>query len=173
MKTILETDRLLIREFTQHDAEDFFAFNGDPEVMRFTGEAPTASVEQARRQILEYPDYRKYGYGRWAVVYKPDDRVVGFNGLKYLADLREVDLGYRLRLDYWGRGIATESSRAIVRHGFESLGLTRIIGLAMPENRASIHVLKKLGMRYEGTIDYCGARAERWVLTASTTDSGR
>ena len=164
MKTILETDRLLIREFVEEDAEAFFSFNGDSEVMRHTGEPPSTSVNQVRQMIRVYPDYRTHGYGRWAVVHKPDGLVVGFNGLKYLEDLCEVDLGYRLRVDYWGRGIATESSLEIVRYGFETLRLERIIGLVLPANTASIRVLEKVGMRYDGMIDYCGEQAQRWVL---------
>jgi RimJ/RimL family protein N-acetyltransferase len=165
-KFIVETERLLIREFVPDDAEAFYAFNSDPEVMRYTGEPASESIEQVRRSIRDYPDYRKHGFGRWAVVYKPDDRVVGFNGLKYLDELDEVDLGYRLRSDYWGRGLATESSRAIVRYGFETLGLQRIIGLVMPRNEASVRVLEKVGMRYDGVAQFCGEQVQRWVVEA-------
>jgi RimJ/RimL family protein N-acetyltransferase len=115
--------------------------------------------------LRDYPDYRERGYGRWAVVYKPDDRIVGFNGLKYLDDLEEVDLGYRFRTDYWGRGIATESARAIVRYGFDALGLDHIIGLVLPENMRSIRVLEKLGMTYTGRVTAYGSTAQRWILT--------
>ena len=164
MKTIVETPRLLIREFAEDDAAAFFAFNSDPRVMRYTGEAPSASIDQVRQQIRDYPDYRDHGFGRWAVVFKPDGLIVGFNGLKYLEELREVDLGYRFRSDYWGRGIATESSKAILDHGFHQLGLKRIIALVLPDNAASIHVLEKIGMSFEDMIDYCGDRAQRWVI---------
>jgi RimJ/RimL family protein N-acetyltransferase len=169
VKRILETERLLVREFVEDDAGAFFAFNGDPDVMRYTGEPPSESVEQVRRMIRDYPDYREHGYGRWAVVYKPDDRIVGFNGLKYLDDLEEVDLGYRFRTDYWGRGIATESSLAIVRYGFETLGLDQIIALVMPQNTASIHVLEKLGMTYAEMVHYCQTQVQRWTLRKGTS----
>jgi RimJ/RimL family protein N-acetyltransferase len=92
---------------------------------------------------------------------------VGFNGLKYLEDLREVDLGYRFRVDYWGRGIATESSTAVLQYGFETLGLDRIIGLVLPANTGSIRVLEKVGMHLDGTIEYFGEKAQRWVLERS------
>jgi len=168
LKRIVETERLLIREFVEDDADAFFAFNGDPEVMRYTGEPPAESVERVREMIRDYPDYRRHGFGRWAVVFKPHDRVVGFNGLKYLPELDEVDLGYRFRSDYWGMGIATESSLAVVRYGFETLGLERILGLVLPGNAASIRVLEKVGMRREGVVRFCGDTAQRWVLTNPT-----
>jgi RimJ/RimL family protein N-acetyltransferase len=164
VKKILETERLVIREFVAEDAEAFFAFNGDPEVTRHTGEPPTESVEQARRMILAYPDYRRHGFGRWAVVVKREGRVVGFNGLKYLPELDEVDLGFRLHRDWWGLGIATESSRAIVRHGFEALGLERIVGLVLDTNARSIRVLEKVGMRPDGRVVYFGDPVQRWVI---------
>ncbi len=172
MKVIVQTERLFVREFVEDDAEAFYAFNSDPRVMRYTGEPPSTSIQQVRQMIRDYPDYRQHGHGRWAVVYKPDDRVIGFNGLKYLDDLEEVDLGYRLRSDYWGRGIATESSLAIVRYGFETLGLRRIVGLVFPRNLASVRVLEKVGMRYDGLIEYFGERVQRWVVESAAEIQG-
>lgn len=164
MKVILETKRMIVREFTEDDAEAVLAFNGDPEVMRTTAEPLWTGIEEARRRLREYPDYREHGYGRWALWLRDEARVVGFNGLKYLPELGETDLGYRLCRDQWGRGLATESSLAIVRHGFEVLGLERILGLVLPHNLASIHVLEKVGMRRDGSIDIDGVLAQRWVI---------
>lgn len=164
METIIETERLILRQFDEADAEAFYAFNSDPEVMRYTGEPPCESVEVARSMLRAYPDYAKHGYGRWAVVYKPDDRVIGFNGLKYLEDLKEVDLGYRLLPAYWGLGIATESSLAVVKWGFETLGLDEIIGLVLPQNGGSVRVLEKCGMSHVGDIEYHGEQVQRWLV---------
>jgi len=173
MKSITETDRLLIREFVPDDAEAFYAFNSDPEVMRHVGEPPSESVEQVREKILSYPDYRERGYGRWAVVHKADDRVIGFNGLKYLPEMDAVDLGYRFLKEYWGRGIATESSEAVLDYGFKQLKMDTIIGLAVPENHGSIRVLEKLGMRFTGMSDCLGLNAQRWELTREMYRSRR
>lgn len=165
MKTITETGRLRIREFVPDDAEAFFAWNSDPVVMRHVGEPLSESVEQVRENIRSYPDYRERGYGRWAVVHKRDDRVIGFNGLKYLPEMDAVDLGYRFLQEYWGKGIATESSLAVLEYGFNTLNLDTIIGLAVPANRDSIHVLEKVGMRFRGMSDCLGLNAQRWELT--------
>ena len=165
IRTITETDRLLIREFGPDDAEAFYAFNSDPEVMRHTGEPMSESVEQVREKIRSYPDYREHGYGRWAVVYKEDNRVIGFNGLKYLPEMDRIDIGYRFLPEYWGRGIATESSLAVLEYGFQVLRMDAIIGLVVPENQGSIQVLKKLGMVFRGMNDCLGLNAERWEIT--------
>jgi RimJ/RimL family protein N-acetyltransferase len=157
MKTILETERLLLREFVLDDVEAFFRMVSDPDVIRYVGEG-AKTIEEAKKGLEERPlqDYRKHGYGRWATVYKPSGKVIGFAGLKYLEDVKEVDLGYRFFKEYWGQGIATESSRAIVAYGFDRLRLARIVAFANIENKASIRVLEKVGFRFEKHATYCG-----------------
>lgn len=158
-----QTERLILRAFTPDDAATFFLLNSDPEVLRYTGEAPLESEEEARLRIEQYPDFDKHGFGRWACVYRPEMRVIGFAGLKMLEELGEVDLGYRLLTDYWGLGLATEASHACLRFGFETLDLDRIIGLVLPENAASIRVLKKVGMTLEGEIEYWDQRVLQYA----------
>lgn len=170
-----ETERLFHRAFTVEDAEAFFALNGDPRVMRWTGEAPIDSLESARAAITSYPDFETVGYGRWACVLKKTGRVVGFCGLKHLSDLRAVDLGYRFLPEVWGQGLATEASRASLRFGFETLNLDTIIGLVLPANHASIRVLEKVGMRRDAEIAYDGQRIQRYSIDADawrTTTGG-
>src|SRR6266852_4079139 len=118
MKTILETDRLLLREFAMDDVKEFFRMVSDPDVTRFTGD-DCQTLEAARKRLEDGPfqDYRKHGYGRWAAVYKTTGTVIGFAGLKYLDDIGEVDLGFRFFKEHWGKGLATEASRAIVAYG--------------------------------------------------------
>ena len=147
----IETERLLLRKFTLDDLDDYFDLGTRPEVLRFVGGKPFASIDEARETLVAAPlrDYQLYGYGRLACIEKATGRLIGFNGLKYLPDIDEVDVGYRFFSDCWGKGYATESSLAVMQYGRESLGLERIVGIVHPENAASIRVLKKLGLRYE------------------------
>ena len=135
--------------------------------MRLTGEPPSESVEAARAAIAAYPDFDTIGYGRWACVLKSTGEIVGFCGLKYLPELDATDVGFRFRPAFWGRGLATEACRASLEFGFSTLGLERVLGLVLPENQASIRVLEKVGMRPEGTVDYGGHRALRYVAGRS------
>jgi RimJ/RimL family protein N-acetyltransferase len=155
MTGILETDRLLLREFVMDDLEDFFRMVSDPEVTRFTG-GSVQTLEEAKKMLQERPmqDYRKYGYGRWAAVYKASGQVIGFAGLKYLDDIGEVDLGYRFFKEYWGKGLATEAARALLAHGFGALGLKRILAFADSDNKASIRVLEKVGFKFDKLARY-------------------
>jgi [ribosomal protein S5]-alanine N-acetyltransferase len=168
MKVILETDRLLLREFVEDDAESFFKLNTDPEVMRFVPDKPLLNVEQARQTLIDHPiaDYRRYGFGRGACILKSNGEQIGFAGLKYLDELGEVDLAYRLLPAHWGQGLATEVALASVRYGFADLGLKRIIGLVMPKNIASLRVLEKSGLRYSGTVTLWGHTFSRYVINA-------
>ena len=150
----IETERLIIRPFTMDDLEAAHAMNLDEEVSKYTGDGGVVSKKEMERRIVEdvFGDYNKHGYGRLAVELKGADKFIGFTGLKYLEDLEEVDLGYRFMKAYWGKGIATESGKACVKFGFETLGLDRIIAMVLPENKASIHVLDKLQFNYEKDI---------------------
>jgi len=153
------TERLVLRALTVEDAPDFFALNSNLDVMRYTGEPPLESLDEARDAIANYPDFETVGYGRWACVLKAEQRVIGFCGLKYLDDLKETDVGYRFLPEYWGKGLATEACQASVDFGFDVLRLNRIIGLILPDNIASQRVLEKVGMRYERSIVYEGDQA--------------
>ena len=167
MKVILETDRLLLREYVEEDAEAFFKLNSDPEVLRFVPDKPLLNVEQARQLLLDHPiaDYRKYGFGRGACILKSTGEQIGFAGLKYLEELGEVDVAYRFLPTHWGMGFATEAALASVRFGFANLGLKRIIGLVMPANIASARVLEKTGLRYVETVTFWGHQFSKYVIT--------
>ena len=150
---IIETERLYLRAFedTADDAQLIYKLNQDPEVTRYTHD-PMTSLEQARDVLQQVilPQYVHYRHGRWAVHLKSDLSFIGWCGLKYRPELDEIDLGYRFSQDTWGKGYATESAAACIRYGFETLGLGRIVGRALPGNTASCHVLEKCGMTYRG-----------------------
>ncbi len=171
MSFIIETERLGMREFSPEDAEDFFALCTNPQVMEYiVGEEIPANVETSREKIANYPDYERHGFGRWACIHKATGRLIGFTGLKRLEDLGdEVDLGYRFFPDFWGQGLATESGLRCIRYGFEVLGLDRIIGLALPDNVASIRVLQKCGMIFERFVsDAHAGRVALYSISPTT-----
>ena len=167
MKVILETDRLFLREYVEDDAEAFFRLNRDLEVLRFVPDKRLLNVEQARQILVDHPivEYRKYGFGRGACILKSTGEQIGFAGLKYLEELGEVDVAFRLMPNHWGQGLATEAALASVRFGFADLGLKRIIGLVMPENIASVRVLEKTGLRYAETVTFWGHQFSKYVIT--------
>ena len=162
----IETERLLIRPFTLEDIEPSYQMNLDAEVSRYTGDGGVVSKAEIKRRIIEHVlgDYQKHGFGRLAVELKADGKFIGFAGLKYLEDLKAVDLGYRFMSAYWGKGYATEAGKACIDLGFNSLDLERIIAMVLPENKGSVHVLNKLGFTYEKDIMEDGQLAKLYVL---------
>ena len=156
---VIETERLYLREFVTGDASSLYQLNLDEEVMRYTGDEPFASPDNARLFIENYDHYRKYGYGRWAVISKADDKFIGWCGLKYTPDIKECDAGFRFFKSQWHKGYATEAAQAVLHYGFARHLLPRIVGRAMKDNPASIAVLKKIGMSYLQAIELGGQPA--------------
>lgn len=147
MNLITHTERLTLRELIPGDAMHFFSLNADPEVLRYTGDEPFASVAAAETFLWNYPDYQRNGFGRWAVLDREAGEFLGWCGPKRNEE-GLVDLGFRFYRKYWGKGYATEAARASVAYGFEQLGISEIIGRAAIDNRASIRVLEKVGMKF-------------------------
>ncbi|MFY1046382.1 GNAT family N-acetyltransferase [Chryseobacterium sp. GP-SGM7] len=156
MKKILETNRLLLREFEIIDAESFYELNLNPNVIKYTGNSAFKDIDEAREFLENYSDYHKNGYGRWAVIDKFTNQFLGWCGLKYDEKLDETDIGFRFFEHFWNQGLATESAKACIDYGFKELNLKTILGRAMKENTASIKVLEKIGLQYEKDFDFDG-----------------
>ncbi|MER5738832.1 MULTISPECIES: GNAT family N-acetyltransferase [unclassified Streptomyces] len=153
MPHFLETDRLVLRAFTAADIDHLLALDNDPEVMRFiNGGRPTSreSIETRTlpRLLHDYPCWETRGY--WAA----QERLTGtFLGWFEFRPLEEhsaavVELGYRLNQAAWGRGYATEGSRALVRKGFAELGVERVTANTMAVNARSRRVMEKSGLSF-------------------------
>ena len=151
MNVIIETNRLLLRNFTTEDAKLLYELNLDSEVTKFTYD--TLKDLDHAQQVLEQvilPQYALYNHGRWAVHLKHGLEFIGCCGLKFIPVRNEIDLGYRFIKNAWGKGYATEAAYACIKYGFENLNLQRIIGRAVQGNIGSLKVLEKCGMNYLG-----------------------
>lgn len=149
IRTELETERLHLRLFTYDDLQVMFDLNSDPEVIKYAEPEPLKDLLEAKKVLEEGPlaDYRKYGYGRFAVELKQTGKVIGFCGIKYLPEIDLPEVGYRYLRKYWGRGIGTEAARACVEFARDDLNVQKLVALIIPENIASIRVAEKLGMK--------------------------
>lgn len=155
---LLETTRLKLREMTPDDAQNAYDLNSDPEVIKYTGDKSFETVEEARLFLTNYDHYRKYGFGRWAVISKAENILLGWCGLKYTPEKDEHDIGFRFFKKYWSMGYATEAANACLEKGFNEFNMPVIVGRAMKENVASIRVLQKIGLSY-WKEDGCGGEA--------------
>ena len=168
MTFIIETPRLLMRPYTEDDIQDAYLMNLDPEVSRYTGDGGVHTFEEIDKIIRTsvLTDYKVHGFGRLAVIHKENNEFIGFSGLKYLPEFDEVDIGYRFKKAYWGKGIATEANLPFIDYGFQKLGLKKIIGLVFAENVASVNVLKKLGLSFLKQVEEEGEILDWYEIKA-------
>lgn len=152
----LETERTLLRNLVEEDAENLFELNLDPEVLKYTGDHPFQSIAEAKLFLEQYDQYSKYGVGRLAVVNKKTDTFIGWCGLKFSPDSNEYDIGFRFSKEYWNKGYATETAKKCLEYGFNELKIEIILGRAMTANKASIKVLENLEMTFKQYFDFDG-----------------
>ncbi|MGB0390544.1 MAG: GNAT family N-acetyltransferase [Salibacteraceae bacterium] len=170
MHTPIYTDRLILREIRESDYEGMFALDSDPKVHKYLGNNPIQSVEQAKEIILFVrQQYVENGIGRWAVIEKKTNEFVGWTGLKLEKTLTNghdnyYDLGYRLRPEFWGKGIGFEAALPFIYYGFEKLGIDKICGAADVDNLASNKILKKCGLKFIESFHYDGVPCNWYEL---------
>lgn len=152
MTIFLETERLVLRRFGERDVDNLVELDSDPDVMRYiNGGRPTARQEIESEILPAFLDYyrRFEGFGFWAAIEKSTGEFLGWFHLRPpeggAAD--EPELGYRLRKSSWGKGYATEGSRALIDKAFTELGAGRVYAETMVVNLASRRVMEKAGLR--------------------------
>ena len=138
----IETRRLLLRGWRDADLAPYARICADSEVMRYIGSGSTLTAEQSGEQISRFVrHWKEHGFGLWATEEKATGSLLGFVGLAHQEDWAEdghdLEVGWRLGREFWGRGLATEGAKASVAYGLDELGLETIISIIQPENRAS------------------------------------
>ena len=147
----------MLRRLADTDVDDLFDLDGDPKVMRYlTGGKPTSRDEIMNETLPKLLGYyeRFEGLGYWAAIERSSEVFLGWFALHPPegGEPGEVELGYRLRESAWGKGYATEGSRALIRKGFTELGVKRVFAQTMAVNLASRRVMEKAGLKYERTF---------------------
>lgn len=151
----LETERISLRPFsgTEAEVDDLFALENDPDVTRFINGGKPVSRETVRTQTLprllhDYPCFGTRGY--WAAEEKTTGKFLGWFEFRPLDERSPavVELGYRLNKAAWGKGFATEGSRALIHKGFTDLAVERVTANTMAVNTPSRRVLEKAGLHF-------------------------
>jgi [ribosomal protein S5]-alanine N-acetyltransferase len=150
----IETKRLVLRELRDTDIQPLMEMLSSPLVMRWLFGIGPMTGDEARRFINENFLFGKQVYGLGVLCAKEKDSFVGFAGLlpcRYL-DEDDFELGFALREDSWGKGYATEIGTAQIEYGFKNFNVPRLLGLAHPQNTASLRALEKIGMEFLKTV---------------------
>ena len=154
--TILETDRLALRELHDDDAPFLLELLNEPSFLRSIGDRHVRTLDDARAYVANGPaaSYTRHGFGLWRVALKDDDTPIGICGLLKRDALDHADLGYAFLPRFWSRGYAAESCAAVIAFARQTLGLDRLLAVTSPDNDASIRVLERLGFRFERSMPF-------------------
>jgi RimJ/RimL family protein N-acetyltransferase len=151
------TERLILRKWRESDREPFARMNADPVVMEhfpalLSRQESDALVDRAEAHL------EQHGFGPWAAELRETGAFIGYIGLVIpnfeAAFTPCVEIGWRLAREHWGKGLATEGARALVRHGFEVQRLLELVSFTVPANVRSIRVMQKLGMTRDPRADF-------------------
>lgn len=147
----LESPRLLVRRFTPADLDFLASLLGDADVTHFLGGVKDRAAAETtlRVRALEYYDQHP-GLGMWATVERATGCTVGFHVLNHIWGETDIQVGYALAKDAWGRGYATEMSVRLLQYGFDELRLPQIVAITNLDHAASQHVLLKAGLVRRG-----------------------
>lgn len=150
--TPLETERLLLRRFAERDLAPFLAYVNDPVVARY--QTWESYSERKARDNIERQKHLTPGVpGQWftfAVELKETGRLAGHVALKTEEDGRQAEIGFTFAREYHGRGLASEAAARVLDYAFDALALHRVTAITDCENRASVALLGRLGLRREG-----------------------
>ncbi|MCE3297092.1 MAG: family acetyltransferase [Crocinitomicaceae bacterium] len=154
MKQILETERLLIREFTPDDTHYILEQVTSDEWLRFIGDRKVYDLADARHYLVSHliPPYETKGFGFYAVDLKSEKKTIGMCGLVKRDELEDIDIGFAFLPAYFGLGYAYESSKAVLDYALQTLKKERICAITLAENQLSIKLLKKLGLQYKKQV---------------------
>jgi RimJ/RimL family protein N-acetyltransferase len=162
---VLETERLLLRPFSESDLDAYAEMCADPEVMRYLLLGRTFSREESWEHLAAIlGHWQLRGYGLWAVEHRESGDLVGRIGFLNPEGWPGFELAWTLARPYWGNGYATEGARAAMAHGFLKLKRQRIISLIHPENERSIRLAKRLGESLRGSIEFRGKRVHLFAI---------
>ena len=164
MLPVLETQRLTLRAPNHGDLHNIFRLGNSPAVMKFISQGKTQSLEEAKADLEKRIRLSDDRFGYWIVENKNSGAFIGWLALKPLDQTKEIEIGYRFLEEMWGQGYATEGSKRLLAYAFEDLKLKEVIAIAMEENKASVRVMEKVGMNFNGYGVYYNIQCVRYRI---------
>lgn len=160
---MFETDRLILRRLDDWDVDEIFAMRSDPDVMRFI-RAPQNRVETVNWLNLVSSRWTSDGIGFCAIIEKQNKKFAGWCGLWRLKETNEMEIGYAVAKEFWGRGFAAEAAKVFLQYAFEQLNPDKIVAVAEPENVSSRRVMEKIGMKFVGFGEFYGRELVQYAI---------
>jgi len=168
---MLETERLILRKFTPADLDELIKLRSDDAVIKYLGGRTLQNPEAITKRMQFYLDcYEKFGFGMSAMIWKATGTMIGWSGIQPLDGTTEIEVGYGMTKEFWGKGIGYECAMAWLKYAFETAGLERIVAVASPENTGSWRIMEKCGMRYEKTETHYGMECVFYAISRREFD---
>jgi RimJ/RimL family protein N-acetyltransferase len=169
-KYTLETERLTIRHLTSADAPFILELLNDPSFIQNIGDRGVRTIADAEAYITKGPiaSYEKNGFGLDLVVLKETGESIGICGLIKRDTLEDVDIGYAFLPRFWSKGYAVESALGVLEYGLKVKRLKRIVAITLEENRGSVRVLERIGLKFEKMVKLEGDNEELMLFAINT-----
>ncbi|MGN7177121.1 GNAT family N-acetyltransferase [Paenibacillus sp. FSL R5-0490] len=152
----LKTERLIIRKFTSEDWQAVYEYTANPDVMRYIPEG--VFTEEAAKEFIR----KNIEKAEHFPVFIEGDILIGHIGFHKYFGNHTYEIGWVFNPKFYNKGYASEAAYAVLKYGFEKLGLHRIIATCQPENPPSYRVMEKIGMRREGFFKKCIPHGDEW-----------
>ena len=148
----METDRLIFRAIKKSDLYDIYEYSSNPKTSEFLLWTPHESLDYTKKFIdVILSKYKSGDYNDWAIVLKRNNKMIGTCGFTRIDEYNSVaEIGYVINPKYWGNGYATEASKTVLKFAFEVLKVNRVEAKFIFGNEASLNVMNKIGMKFEG-----------------------
>lgn len=150
----LETERLILRKIRYDDIDDIHTYASNPEVSKYvfwSAHETRAATEEYVKMVLAL--YEQGEIAPWGIHFKEDNKLIGtVDFVSWQPQHKTAEIGYALSVDYWGRGIATEAAKELIRFGMKEMDLVRVQAKSLVANIGSERVMEKAGMKFEGIL---------------------
>jgi ribosomal-protein-alanine N-acetyltransferase len=162
---VIETEHIRLRPFSQADVEALFKIANQKDIFRYFPSPAAWTREKTEKFIKSQLDHwEEHGFGWWAVEPREHPELIGWNGLQYLPETEEIEVGYLISQSFRGRGWTIEGVRASLGFGFKQLGIKSIIAIIHPDNIASQKVAEKCGFKFVDRNKYFGMDCLRYRI---------
>lgn len=161
---VFESDRIYLRSIADDDFELIYRLSINPNVLKFINGGRVLSKEEIKKDLDKRLQSTTDVFGYWMIFEKKSNDFIGWVVLKPLDQTQEIEIGYRLLEEHWGKGFATEAASLIINYGFNTLNMDKISAVVLEKNLGSRKVLEKLGLTYIKKGNYYGAKCMYYML---------
>lgn len=156
--TVVETERLFLRQFSIADAPFVLRLLNEPSFLRYIGDKKVRNLKDAEQYLLNGPmaSYEQNGFGLYLVELRESRTPIGMCGLLKRKELADVDIGFAFLPEFWKQGFAFEAAKAVMDYSQQQLKLKRVVAITNPDNESSIKLLERMGFKHERVINLTG-----------------